>query len=231
MIVKCTAAILTLALGPGIIAVALAVLLMDGRPIFHRSTRVGQQGRNFHLVKFRTMATHSRGGVTGGDKRSQITPLGHLLRQLRLDELPQLWNVLRGEIGFVGPRPPLPEYVERFPEVYAEILQCRPGITGLATLAFHKREADLLGACCSARETDDTYVRRCIPRKARIDRLLQQNGSARFRLWLALLTGLTAMGLYRASRLPRIRRRRRKMLRGLKGALPTLASNVQTTGA
>ena len=99
---------------------------------------------------------------------------GRFLRRSRLDEVPQLWNVLKGDMSFVGPRPPLRLYVERFPELYAKVLQSRPGVTGLATLVFHRHEEKLLAACRSAAETDAVYARRCVPRKARID-LIYQN--------------------------------------------------------
>ena len=104
----------------------------------------------------------------------RITATGHVLRRYRLDELPQLWNILRGDISFVGPRPPLRHYVEKFPELYAEVLTSRPGITGMATLAFHRREEQLLAPCRTADETEEVYCRRCVPRKARLDLIYAQ---------------------------------------------------------
>jgi len=81
--------------------------------------------------------------------------------------------VLKGDMSFVGPRPPLRLYVERFPDLYAQVLQSRPGITGLATLRYHAHEERLLRACTSAAETDAVYSRRCVPRKAALDLIYQ----------------------------------------------------------
>ncbi len=105
-----------------------------------------------------------------------------MLRRTRLDELPQLWNILRGDMSFVGPRPPLRMYVERFPGLYAQVLRSRPGVTGLATLVFHRREAELLRGCRSAEETDTVYVRRCVPVKARLDLIYQRRRNVCFDL-------------------------------------------------
>jgi lipopolysaccharide/colanic/teichoic acid biosynthesis glycosyltransferase len=159
--------------GPALL-IALAVLLRDGRPVFYRSERMQGPDRAFMLWKFRTM-TVARGdsGVSGGDKSARITATGRFLRRTRLDEIPQLWNVLRGDISFVGPRPPLRQYVEKFPALYAQVLRSRPGITGLATLRFHRHEERLLAACVTAEETNAVYERRCVPRKAHLDLVYQ----------------------------------------------------------
>jgi lipopolysaccharide/colanic/teichoic acid biosynthesis glycosyltransferase len=160
------------------LVIAALLWATQGRPILYGSERIGMAFRPFRLWKFRTMtwdpADH---GVSGGDKTARVTPLGHHLRRLRLDEIPQLWNILRGEMSFVGPRPPLRAYVDRFPALYARVLLSRPGLTGLATLHFHAREARLLAACRNAAETDATYARRCVPRKARLDLIYQRRRS------------------------------------------------------
>ena len=160
-----------------------ALWLMQGRPIFHASVRMCAPDRPFHLWKLRTMrvATGDH-GVSGGNKSARITAIGRILRRTRLDETPQLWNILRGDMSFVGPRPPLPEYVDRFPALYARVLQSRPGLTGLATLQFHAREERLLAPCGTAAETDAVYARRCIPHKARLDLLYQRRRT----IWLDL---------------------------------------------
>lgn len=165
---------------------AAAVRLVDGGPVFYGAQRIGQDGRPFTLWKLRTMAPGSDadGGVSGGPKAGRITRLGRRLRRWRLDELPQMWNILVGEMSFVGPRPPLPRYVARFPALYAEVLRARPGITGLATCLFHRREEALLSRCASAAETDAVYSRRCVPAKARFDRLYLRRRSVRLDLWL-----------------------------------------------
>jgi lipopolysaccharide/colanic/teichoic acid biosynthesis glycosyltransferase len=158
-----------------VVFVAVALLLRQGRPIFHASERMAAPDVSFVLWKFRTMhVSTADSGVSGGDKAARITPIGHFLRRTRLDEVPQLWNILRGDMTFVGPRPPLRNYVERFPGLYARILQSRPGVTGLATVVLHAREGRLLAVCATAAQTDAVYVRRCVPVKARVDLLYQQ---------------------------------------------------------
>jgi len=157
-------------------ALLLAVLLVvQGRPLFYVAERMHAPGRPFGLWKLRTMRPAAENaGVSGGDKANRVTPMGRILRRTRLDEVPQLWNVLRGDMSFVGPRPPLRSYVERFPALYAQVLHSRPGITGLATLTFHAHEERLLAACATAEETDAVYARRCVPRKARLDLIYQR---------------------------------------------------------
>ena len=166
-------------------AVIIALLMVrQGRPIFYGSERMKSPNRAFQLWKFRTMLIDGAdSGVSGGDKSGRITPLGHVLRRLRLDELPQLWNILRGDMTFVGPRPPLRTYVDRFPDLYAKVLQSKPGLSGLATLTFHRHEVRLLAACKTASETDAVYVRACIPRKGRLDLIYQ----AKRTFWLDLV--------------------------------------------
>ena len=160
-----------------IAATLLALLLVtEGRPVFHVSERMRAPDRPFRLWKQRTMTvTRADSGVPGGDKISRITPTGRLLRRTRLDEIPQLWNVLKGDMSFVGPRPPLRQYVERFPQVYAQALRSRPGITGLPTLRYHRHEKTLLARCHSAVETDALYARACVPRKAHLDLICQRH--------------------------------------------------------
>jgi lipopolysaccharide/colanic/teichoic acid biosynthesis glycosyltransferase len=165
-----SAIFLTVVLAPLIVIVAVAVLIIDGRPVLYLSERMKTPTKGFTLWKFRTMTTsNTDSGVSGGDKVSRITKTGRVLRKYRLDEMPQLWNVLKGDISFVGPRPPLRHYVEKFPDVYNEVLKSRPGLTGLATLAFHRTEERLLAPCSTKDETEEVYCRRCVPRKARLD--------------------------------------------------------------
>ncbi|MFQ6553643.1 sugar transferase [Aestuariibius insulae] len=173
------ASLLAIMLAPVIISIAIALLTSQGRPVLFRSERMKTPTEGFDLWKFRTMrpAPDDGTGVSGGDKSGRITPLGHILRRTRADELPQLYNILRGDLSIVGPRPPLRAYVERFPDLYARVLQSRPGVTGLATLVFAQHEARLLAAARTPEETDAIYVRRCIPRKARLDLIYAQRQS------------------------------------------------------
>ncbi|MBP0483328.1 sugar transferase [Sagittula salina] len=175
-------------LAPLILWVACLVRLRDGAPVFYRSERMRTQDRPFTLLKFRTMSAAARDyGVSGGDKAARVTPTGAWLRRKRLDELPQLWNILRGDISFVGPRPPLRRYVEMYPDLYRAVLRDKPGVTGLASLAFHRHEEALLSCTRTAEETEAVYCRRCIPRKARLDLVYARRRTpcADFRLMVA----------------------------------------------
>lgn len=155
--------------------VALWLLAAEGRPVFYVSERMRAPDRPFLLWKFRTMRQAvADGGVSGGDKAAHVTRTGRILRKLRLDEIPQLWNILKGDMSFVGPRPPLRRYVEMFPGLYARVLRSRPGLTGMATLHFRRHEERLLARCRTAEETDAVYARRCVPRKARLDLIYQR---------------------------------------------------------
>lgn len=179
------ALLLAVILAVPFLIVALLVLLRDGRPIFFASERMKTPTQSFTLWKFRTMTVDPNdGGVSGGDKAARITSNGAFLRRRRLDELPQLFNILRGDMSFVGPRPPLKRYVALRPDLYKKVLQNRPGVTGLATLRYHKYEERLLSACKTAKETDHTYVSRCVPRKAKLDLIYSRNQSACFDLRL-----------------------------------------------
>lgn len=170
------ALLLLAVLWPVLIVLVGAILILDGRPVFYISERMHAPGRGFALWKFRTMTNvDTDSGVSGGDKAHRITRTGKVMRRYRLDEIPQLWNILKGDIGFVGPRPPLRRYVERFPALYHEVLKDRPGVTGLATLVFHRTEEQLLAECATPEETEAVYERRCVPVKARLDLIYAQN--------------------------------------------------------
>lgn len=175
------AAILTPFVAPAVAMIAALIWLREGGPIFHAGERMTTPTRGFTLWKFRTMRPDpSDSGVTGADKANRITPLGRVLRRTRLDELPQLWNLWAGDISVVGPRPPLRQYVERFPEIYRPVLKSRPGITGLATILYNRHEQMLLARTATRDETDRVYARNCVPRKARIDLIYQRHQSLCF---------------------------------------------------
>lgn len=156
-------------------ALLIYLLIREGRPIFYVSERMRAPDRPFHLWKLRTMRPATGdSGVSGGDKANRVTPMGAWLRKYRADEIPQLWNVLKGDMSFVGPRPPLRLYVERFPDLYAQVLRSRPGVTGLATIHYHRHEDRLLRECATPDETDRVYSARCVPRKATLDLIYQK---------------------------------------------------------
>lgn len=163
-------------LGPVMLGLLAWLWIKQGRPLFYVAERMKTADQPFMLWKLRTMTVvDADAGVSGGDKAQRITPQGAWLRARRLDEFPQLWNILRGDLSFVGPRPPLREYVERFPEIYREVLKSRPGVTGLATIVYHKHETALLERCATPEETDAVYARSCVPRKARLDLIYQKH--------------------------------------------------------
>jgi lipopolysaccharide/colanic/teichoic acid biosynthesis glycosyltransferase len=171
----------------------ILMLILQGRPILYVSERMKTPDQGFRFYKLRTMSMQNDSdnlGVSGGDKDNRVTGLGRILRKARLDELPQLWNVLCGDMSFVGPRPPLRQYVDRFPDLYQRVLQNRPGITGLATLTFHKHEENLLRDCKTAEETHAIYCRRCIPRKASIDLIYQAKRTLCMDVWLMAKTAV-----------------------------------------
>lgn len=155
--------------------------ITQGRPWFYGAERMETPERAFRLWKFRTMTVDPQDhGISGAHKSARITPAGRVLRRTRLDELPQIWNILKGDMSFVGPRPPLREMVERFPDVYRAVLKSRPGVTGLASLYYHKHEEWLLSRCRTAAEADAIYTRRCVPEKARLDLIYARNRSVCF---------------------------------------------------
>jgi len=141
--------------------VALAVWLDSGRPVLFRHRRVGQGGRTFELLKFRSMVVNHGGPSLTRKGEARITRVGAWLRRWKLDELPQLVNVLRGEMSLVGPRPEVPEYVDLADPLWQRVLAARPGITDPASVEF-RNEEELLAA---ADNVEDYYRTVILPRK------------------------------------------------------------------
>ena len=155
-----------LVLSPFMAAAAIAVRLGSSGPALFRQERIGRGGQPFFLLKFRTMVTDAAklgGEITFGDD-PRITSVGRFLRKTKIDELPQLINVLKGDMSLVGPRPEVRRYVEMFADDYAEILKVRPGITDLASIKY-RDEASILGL---ATDPEEEYVRRILPEKIRL---------------------------------------------------------------
>ena len=156
------------ALAPLMLLIGLLVKLTSPGPVFFRQERMGRGFRPFRIYKFRTMVADApkRGAevTSGGDPR--ITMVGRWLRLTKLDELPQLWNVLRGEMSLVGPRPEVRTYVERFADDFRELLSVRPGITGLASIEY-RDEASVLAR---AEKPEEEYVRTVLPAKIRLEK-------------------------------------------------------------
>ena len=162
------AALGLLLLSPIFVVVAVLIRLTSPGPAIFRQERIGRGFRPFFICKFRTMvqdAPEQGNPLTCGEDR-RITRVGRILRKTKIDELPQLYNVLRGDMSLVGPRPELPRDVEMFHDDYAEILRLRPGITDLASLAYYD-EATILGR---AADPQGEYVRRILPEKISLAR-------------------------------------------------------------
>lgn len=176
-------------LSPLFLFISVYIYIYDRNKIFYCSERMSSLENSFILIKFRTMSpSNENSGVSGGEKSDRITGPGKLLRKTRLDEIPQLINIIKGDMSFIGPRPPLRMYVERFPQLYAQILATPPGVSGLASIYYHKVEEALLSKCSSAVETDEVYSRRCIPTKSKIDMIYIRNQSICFDIKLLFLT-------------------------------------------
>lgn len=156
-----------LLVSPFLLAIGLAVKCSDGGPIFFRQRRVGLNGQPFRIWKFRTMIANAEktGSSVTKDGDARITRIGRTLRKLKLDELPQLINVVRGEMSLVGPRPEVPKYVDQYTAEQRKVLQLKPGITDLATLAF-RHEEELLK---SADDLEKFYVHFCVPKKIELN--------------------------------------------------------------
>jgi lipopolysaccharide/colanic/teichoic acid biosynthesis glycosyltransferase len=150
-----------LALGPLLAAIAVAVKASSPGPILFRQVRVGRGGRPFRILKFRSMRAGARGADVTARGDARVTRVGRFLRRWKLDELPQLWNVLRGDMSLVGPRPEVPRYVARFPGDYARILSVRPGLTDYAAVEYRDEEAVLAAAA----DPDAAYVETVLPAK------------------------------------------------------------------
>ena len=127
-------------LAPLFLVVAIAIKITSPGPVFFRQERTGRRGRDFRIFKFRTMVVDAdrRGSCITVRGDARVTRVGHVLRKFKIDELPQLLNVLRGEMSLVGPRPEMPQYVAHFPAEFAKVLERRPGITHRAS---HYRDA------------------------------------------------------------------------------------------
>ena len=161
-------------------------------PFFFRQERMGREFRPFLIYKFRTMVQDapSMGGLITAGQDPRITRIGRLLRKTKIDELPQLFNVLKGDMSFVGPRPEVRRYVELFDRDYREILKVRPGITDLASLEYHQEAAVLGGAV----NPEEMYVTKILPHKIRLAKEYLERSSFLFDMSLIVRTVLRIAG-------------------------------------
>lgn len=154
-------------LSPIMLLVAILIRIkMPGGPVIFRQQRVGQYGKLFTVYKFRSMKVAGGGRTSiASNEEDRITPLGKKLRRYKLDELPELWNVLRGDMSFVGPRPDVPGYADKLKGKDRDILKLKPGITGPASLKY-RQEEDLLNSVENPQEYNDKII---YPDKVRLN--------------------------------------------------------------
>jgi lipopolysaccharide/colanic/teichoic acid biosynthesis glycosyltransferase len=175
-----------LLLSPLLAIIALAIRWDDNGPVFYSQPRIGRGLQVFSLIKFRTMAIHAdRAGLLTTANDPRITRVGRTLRKYKLDELPQLWNVLKGEMQLVGPRPEVAPYVARFREQYELLLREPPGITDPASLAY-RHEERVLGSG----DIENLYTSKILPDKLRLSLEYQQRRSLASDLAIILNTFL-----------------------------------------
>ena len=154
-------------LSPILLITALLIRIkMPGGPVIFRQQRVGRHGQLFTIYKFRSMTTGHQGSSVSVAGEARITPLGAILRRYKIDELPELWNVLKGDMSLVGPRPDVPGYADKLTGDDREILLLRPGITGPASLKY-RNEEELLATVDNPQEYNDTVI---YPDKIRLNR-------------------------------------------------------------
>lgn len=169
-----------LLLSPVLIVLSIAVAAGSPGGAFFRQVRVGRNGRHFRLLKFRTMRPGSEalGQITVGERDPRVTNVGLALRRTKLDELPQLLNILRGDMSIVGPRPEVPRYVALYSEEQKAVLHVRPGLTSLASIAYIN-ESEVLGRSA---DPERTYIEEVMPAKLALDLQYVKEQS----LWLDL---------------------------------------------
>jgi lipopolysaccharide/colanic/teichoic acid biosynthesis glycosyltransferase len=174
---------------PLIVCVAILIKVESRGPVFFRCRRVGRGGRDFAMLKFRKMHHGADGVALTIYDDTRFTRIGRSLAHTKLDELPQLWNVLRGQMSLVGPRPEDPKFVALLPNAYEKILEVHPGVTGFAQLAF-ANESKIL-------DPDDRighYVRSLLPQKASLDQMYVERASVGLDLKILYWTSLCVLG-------------------------------------
>lgn len=169
--------LLLVLLSPVFLLIALSIKLSSPGPVLFKQTRVSRFYRRFTCYKFRSMRVDTKPYVCAGPEiKKGITRVGGFLRRYKLDELPQLINVLRGEMSLVGPRPMIARYVDMFPEEYKKILTIKPGLTGLASIKMYAKEEAMLDKA----KGEDVYIEKILPPKLRLNQFYLKNMSNRF---------------------------------------------------
>ncbi|WP_299554719.1 sugar transferase [Seonamhaeicola sp.] len=171
---------------PVLLLISILIKLDSKGPVLFIQGRVGKNNKDFNIYKFRTMRmlSEKKGLLTLGNNDSRVTKVGYFLRRYKIDEFPQLINILKGDMSFVGPRPELRYYVNYYSEDDMEIFCVRPGITGLASLKY-RNEVELLKA---ADDPEDFFINTVIPDKLRYNKMYIQKQNFFFDLKLIALT-------------------------------------------
>lgn len=177
---------------PILLLIAIIIKLDSKGPIFFIQGRVGKNNKDFNIFKFRTMRIQSdkKGLLTLGNDDSRITKMGYFLRRYKIDEFPQLINIVKGDMSFVGPRPELRYYVNFYNEDDMKIFEARPGITGLASLEY-RNEVELLKA---AKDPEEFFIKTIIPDKLKYNKeyISKQNFFFDLKLiWLTIVKVIT----------------------------------------
>lgn len=171
---------------PLFVAIAVWIKFDSSGPIFFRQTRIGQFGREFRIYKFRTMIANAEALgkqiTTANDQR--ITAIGKFLRKYKLDEIPQLLNVIKGEMSLVGPRPEVPKYVALYSSEQQRILEVRPGITDLASIEF-RNESEMLA---KATNPEEFYIQEIMPKKLQLNIQYIEQANIRLDLFIIFQT-------------------------------------------
>jgi lipopolysaccharide/colanic/teichoic acid biosynthesis glycosyltransferase len=167
--------VMLIVLTPLLLAISIAVMLDSKGGIFFGQIRTGKDYKPFKLWKFRTMHPNaeSQGQLTVGARDNRITKVGYILRKYKIDELPQLWNVLTGDMSTVGPRPEVPRYTSMYNDQQKKVLSIKPGITDYASLLYYEESALL----AQAKNPEEVYINEIMPAKLNLNLHYVQNNS------------------------------------------------------
>lgn len=182
-------------LAPFAFIIGLVIKATDRGPVFYRAQRVGQGGDEFTMLKFRTMvpSAESLGGSSTANGDPRVTPIGKSLRRWKMDEIPQLWNVLRGDMSLVGPRPQVAWDVARYTDAERVLLTVKPGITDWASIEFHNEGEILAGAD----DPDEAYDRLIRPGKIRLGLEYVERASLKVDVEILVATARALVGGHR----------------------------------
>ena len=182
------ASTLLVVLLPILLVVAVSIKLDSRGPLLYRSRRIGRGGREFDMLKFRKMHSDASGPALTSSTDERFTRVGSFLARTKLDELPQLWNVVRGDMSLVGPRPEDPSFVSIYPDAFDSALTVRPGVTGLSQIAFAEE-----GRVLDVPDPMRRYVEGLLPQKLGLDELYVSRRSTRMDMRILVWTILTVV--------------------------------------